>query len=331
MTRPIPVCPALLPAAALCSALLVATGCVTGSQDAENAQTQVLLDRGDAFRDSGMLDSALAMFGRALEENPELIDAHLGMGSVYTEMENHELASRFYARAVRIDQNNFDAYYGLGFSRQMLGNVEDGIAAYLRALMIRPDDFKANRDLASAHIQLGRPDEALAYAERSVELKPEDQGAWANLGFAYSRLGRYDEAVNAYRQATELGDLAGPVLLGLGDSHIKLENYPRAENTLRRLVELEPSAAAHERLGVALFKQNRYDEALQQYGLSLIRDPEYVAALNGTGACLMTQYIQSGRERHNLRDQALANWRRSLRIQANQPKIQELVAQFNRM
>ncbi len=326
----------------LASALVLALGSLTvtltlggcntvAEQSAREQRADNLLARGNDFADQGMLDSALAAFGMALEENPSLTEAHIGMGEIYEELGNHDIAVVAFERAVRSDPNNADALYGLGFNRQVLGLVEEAIAAYLRSLMINPDNFETNRDLASAYLQLDRPAEALAYAERAAELNPDSQPAWANLGFVYSRLGEYEGAVNAFREAAELGELDEPVLLGLGDAHIRLGNFERAENVLRQLVREHPSSTAHERLGVALFKQHLFDQALEQYGLSIVLNPEEVAALNGTGACLMTKYIQEGRADRSLRDAAIANWRRSLQINPGQPQIADLLARFSRI
>lgn len=286
----------------------------------------------DRYLEEGLLDSALAAFGLALEENPTLTAAHMGMGEIYRDRGDYDLASRAYERATTTDPTNFDAHYYLGLMRQLVGRVQEAIQAYLRALAINPDSMEANRDLAAAYLQAGQSSQALPYALRATRLNPEAQAAWCNLAATYSLLGRYEQAVDAYRQAAELGELAQPVMLGLADAHLQLDNYQRAINVLRSLLRRDDtSAIGHERLGYALFKLREFDEALAQYRQAVELKPQDPASLNGLGASLMTLYIQGGREDTDKRDRGIAAWRSSIRIEPNQPRIVDLLSRYSRL
>ena len=318
--------------ALLCGTL--AGGCALSPsvrEDADQARTREYLEQADQFLERGLLDSALAAFGLALEENARVTEAHMGMGAIYRERGDYELASRAYKRATTTDPTNYDAHYYLGLMRQLLGDVDQAIRAYLQALAIRPDSVEANRDLAAAYLQSGRSGDALPYALRATRLNPGSQTAWTNLAAAYSLLGRHEEAVNAYRQAAELGELPREVLLGFADANLQLGRYERAITLLERLLRQEPSATAHERLGYALFKQRRFDESLAQYRRALAINPDETAALNGLGAVLMTNYIQGNRSEEALRDEAVESWRRSLRIRPTQPRIADLLSRYSRL
>ena len=213
--------------------------------------------------------------------------------------------------------------------QQVLGETGQAILEYQRALDINPDDPDAHRDLATAYLQVGNPERALVHAERSVDLGPTSQVNWSNLAATYSILGRYEEALNAYRYATELGEIGEPVLLGLGDTHLKLNNVPRAVNTLQSLVRQWPSATAYERLGYALFRSRRFDDAEASYRQALSINPDEVGALNGLGATLITQYTQNNqRDRRQLLE-ALDSWRRSLIARPNQDSVVNLLARYD--
>ncbi|MEO1235678.1 MAG: tetratricopeptide repeat protein [Planctomycetota bacterium] len=215
-------------------------------------------------------------------------------------------------------------------SRARLNSTGEAIVQYRRALELNPDDPNSHRDLATAYLQVGRPDLAVPHAEAAVRLDPGSQPAWCNLAATYSLLGRYDEALRSYRTATEIGELDAPVLLGLGDTHLRLNNFQRAVNTLAELVRRFPGAVAHERLGYALFRVYDFDRALSQYQQALAYNPDKTQALNGVGACLLTAYLQqdNSRRRAKLYD-ALDAWRRSLRIDPDQPQIVDLLARYD--
>lgn len=306
-------------------------GCGPSRQARREAMAREHLESAQQYMEQGLVDSALSAFGMALEENPRLVEAQLGIGEIYREMGDYNRAKDAYEGAVATDPNNFDANYYLALMRQYLGEVDDAINAYLRALAIEPQSFDANRDLASAYLQAGKLAEALPYAVRATRLNPDSQEAWTNLAATYSLLRRYNDAVDAYRQAAELGELKDPVLLGLADSHIRLGNYDRSINVLESLLTRSPSSTAYERLGYAQFKLRDFDLALKNFRRALALDDEDTAALNGVGACLMTEYINGGRVERIYRDQAIAVWRRSVRLRPEQPRIVDLLSRYGRM
>ena len=285
---------------------------------------------GELLRDAGQLDAALEEFNRVLSDSPQMVDAHVGVGTVQHKKENYEQARNTFAFAAGLDAKHFDARYYLGLMHQVLGDTGEAIVTYREALAIDPDDAKAHRDLATAYLQIGQTGLAIPHAEASVRLEPDDQAAWCNLAATYSLERRYDDALDAYRTATELGDLDAPVLLGLGDTHLKLNNIRRAVNALNELVRRFPSGVGYERLGYALFRTRDYRSANRAYRTSLEYDPDATAAMNGLGACLLTEYARQRdrRDQANLRE-AMSLWRRSVQIDRTQESIVDLLSRYD--
>ncbi|MEM1107778.1 MAG: tetratricopeptide repeat protein [Planctomycetota bacterium] len=322
--------------------LLAPLGCAPGNTGAVSRTTSgataptasVTADQriraGQILKDNGQLAAALNEFNRVLEDNPRSVDAVMGVGSVQHAREQYEQARETYRKAVGLDGERADARYFLGLMQQVLGEIGEAIVEYQRALELNPDDPATNRDLATAYLQVGRPDLSLPFAERAVELEPGSQPAWCNLAVTYSILGRFDESLDAYRTATEIGDLDAPVLLGMGDTHLKLGNFQRAVNTLAELVRRFPSGVAHERFAYALFRMYDFNRSIAHYRRSLVYDPNAPAALNGLGACLLTDYLQQRNLRRKAKlYEALAAWRSSLRINPNQPQIVDLLTRYD--
>lgn len=315
--------------------LLVAVllpGCQARRDAERKARIEDYMARAAQYRETGLEDSAFAMFGQALLENPRVVGAHIGIGDIYKERGDYDKASVRFELAAAIEPTNYDAHYNLGVCKQLLGDLAYAIKAYRRAINLEPDSAEANRDLASAYLQESKPGLALSYAKRATELDSESFGAWANLGFIYARTDRYSEAIEAFRSASELAgteDDLSPVLIGLADAHIRLGNYSRATNTLNTLIGSKPSSTAHERLGVCLFKQRKYEEALREFKQAVELDGDDTAALNGLGVAYMTLYIEGGRDNTYQRDQALKAWSKSLDLKSNQPAIVSLITRYS--
>lgn len=295
----------------------------------EAVASELRLERAADLREQGLVDAAVAEFGLALEDNPRLTDAHMGMGDIFRERGNYRLALNAYRRAVNIDPNRYDTHYYLGVTQQVLGQIDEALASYRQAHTLAPNRAEVNRDLASALLQTGRVNEALLTAQRSVDLDPDSQAAWCNLAAAYQLSGEYEQAIDCYREAAELDRLPDAVLTSFADAHMRLGNYPRAINLLSVSVETNPDALSHERLALALFKVKRFDEALEQYQAALNLKPDDISSLNGMGATLMTMYIQSNRRQLEYRERAYEAWRRSVRLDPNQPVILDLMARYS--
>jgi tetratricopeptide (TPR) repeat protein len=276
----------------------------------------------------GLDDIALAEFERAIAINPKLTTAYMGVGQIQKKKGNLPKAEVAYGKAAEIEPSNFDAQYNHGLVLQLLNRVTEAVRAYLRALSIKPDDYDANLNLATAYLQLGEPGPGLPYAQRAVRLRGDSGPARVNLGAVYSALNDHENAVIEYQQAAELMELTPELLLNLADSLGKTGRYAEMQNTLEQLIRTKPSAAAYERLASALFRQQRYEEALEQFRKSLDQDRNYYPALNGVGVCLLNQYLLSEKRDLQAREEALKALRRSLQIERRQPAVVDLVTRY---
>lgn len=309
--------------------LLALGGCRTAdSHTATSEADSALLARGESALARGDREAALAEFARAIEINPRLTRAHLGMGDAHRLAGDYTKAEANYATAAQIEPLNFDAQYLHGLVLHALNRLTDAISAYLRAIQIRPENYEANLNLATAYYQAGEFRQAVPYSQTAVKLKPDEGAARANLGAVYAALGMDREAVAEYQQAAEHMDLKPPLLLNLSESLGRLGRYEEMRNALDQLVKTAPSAAAHERLGFARFKLREYEGAAASFQAALAIDPDYFPALNGLGVCDLNTYVWSQRHDAAALERALTSLRRSLQLNRNQPKIEELLTRY---
>jgi len=311
------------------SMALAVPACKTAQETEESpVQVEALVDQAEQLRVEGHDDEALALLALAIERNPTLATAHLKMGEIYQGQGKIEAAARSFSNAAEHDPYNFDAQYGYGLMLHLLERFAEAVRVYLKALALRPDDFEANRNIANAYMSLNEPGQAITFAQKAVALDPANGEAHATLGTVFSALKQYDAAVKEYESAAELMELTPRLLLDLAENLGKLNRYQEMGNTLATLIKLNPSAAAHERLGYAYFKQRRYAEAMQQFRASLDLDRAHYPAMNGLGVCLLNQYILSEKNDKDAQREAIELLRHSLRINSSQPRVLELVSRF---
>jgi len=340
MPRPPIQGPSFLRLLSCCGAMVcVLAGCanVPGREAAKperatptRSAAEVYLVAGEMAVRDGDVDRALAAFARAIEVNPRLTSAHMGMADIYRTRGDYSRAEESYGNAARVQPRSFDAQYYHGLMLHLLERVSEAVPAYLRALAVKPDDYKANLNLATAYYQLDENNLALPYARRAVELMPRDGPARFNLGAVYAAMGDHRAAVQEYQQAAELMELSPSLLMNLAESLGKLDRYEEMVNAIEQVNRAQASAASYERLGFARFKMGKYDEARAAFDSSLGIDQDYYPALNGKGVCLLNTWIWSGRTDNQARLDGLAAFRRSLQINREQPQIVELLTRYGR-
>jgi tetratricopeptide (TPR) repeat protein len=139
------------------------------SAEARHRLARVLLAQGH-------LVAAEAAERRAIELDPEYVDARIGLGEIETRLGRPQEGLKHVAYAVEIDPRRPEAHIAAGQALEAMGQADEALAAYFRAL-----DLDSSLSLALqrvAAIQLDRnppqPDQALARLEQVVEVRPND-------------------------------------------------------------------------------------------------------------------------------------------------------------
>jgi superkiller protein 3 len=290
---------------------------------------QARLDKAETAKDAGNYDAALAMFQEILAENPTITTAYLGIGDIFMVKKDYAKAEPAFGRAAKLEPRNFDAQYGHGLALQMLNRFIEAIRAYHRALTIDPQSLKANLSLATTYLQMDDARSAVVFAERAVEIDPASGPARVNLGAAYEKTGRNADAAEQYFTAMELVDDTPPLMMNLINVLALERRYQEAVNTAENLVKVQPSANAYERLGWCYFRLSDYTRSMAAYREAVKLDPDHWQSWNGVGVNAINTWLLSKKRDTAAANEAREAFRRSLRINADQPKLIMLMSNNN--
>ena len=286
--------------------------------------------RGVQLYRAGNHDAAIAALENAVAANPELRMAHSMLGDAYRARGDYLRASVHFEAATRLDPYTSANHYNLGVSYQFLNRLQDAAAAYLRALQLNPQDVRSNMNLGLVYMALGQLDDAVTYLERATRLDPNSAAVWSNLGVALDARGSTVLAESTYRKALEL-DSDNPVTLqNLAANLISRGKGPEALSIMEQVVARHDTPSARKRYGDALALVRRYDQAMRQYDAALQADPKYLPAINEKAFVLIRQYTDGLQLDDAQRQQALELWRRSLRLNPNQPRVAEALRKWEK-
>lgn len=147
---------------------------------ADKALVQLRLWHIDPHAPAGLGSSALQLAHRALEQTPNLGEAHLAIGLHALLQANWLLAARRFEEAVRCNPAIPDAHAHLGMMRCWAGEIEQGMRELGVALRLDPENRSALWTAALTHGLTGNPQQAYELLDRAdffVEDHPATLGA----------------------------------------------------------------------------------------------------------------------------------------------------------
>ena len=283
------------------------------------------LAEANAACEAGQIDRALAVLRDLLVVDPTYAPAYRALGEIHMNRGDWFSAERALARAARLGPGDFDIHHDHGVALQMQGRFGEAVKAFHRALAARPDSPQASLSLAVTYLQINETPSALFFAEKAVELDPGNGPARANLGAVYERLGRYGEAIGQYEVALEYMDPTQPLLVNLINAQLEGGRHGDAAATAERLVRIAPSPDAYERLGWCYFQEGRHEQSVDAYRKALEMEPNHWRALNGIGTNAFYRWQLSEKRDALAAREARDAFRKSLRLNPNQPEIIRLM------
>jgi tetratricopeptide (TPR) repeat protein len=304
-----------------------------------NEQTDSHYLQGRTLVENGDLEAALDELSKAVQTEPNHVEALTLIGDIYRKSGHYELAHANYTAACQADPYAFRPHYNLGVVCQAMaelsGDTEEthtylreAIATYIRAIAIDLDNFDTHLNLGACYFQLGKVQLAEHNTLLALEINPQSTRANNNLAIICQTQDRYDEAINAYEVSLETRANQPDVLMKLGAIYIQTGRYESAATTLSTATHYRPNdAALRKEIGTCYFHMKRFDEALVLFQQAIRLDNYSPGAYRSFGVVCMYKYVMN-RSRTDLRDKALLAWRFSLRLKPGQSDLVELVQRY---
>ncbi len=152
---------------------------------------------GMTYLDAKMHTEAIAEFQKAIDLEPDFVAAHIGLGSVYLEMEQLDEAESAAKEALRIDADSQPA-------RQLLEDIEKARPVHPEPEQTQqtpppadPPDAKQDLERGMVFLNSRQYDQAAAAFKRVIKADASSVEAHYGLGQAYLEIGAFDDAKTA--------------------------------------------------------------------------------------------------------------------------------------
>ncbi|MBP6822863.1 MAG: tetratricopeptide repeat protein [Acidobacteria bacterium] len=203
-----------------------------------NAAGAELLKRGAMFEAAGKLSEAIADHERALEANPQLIQAHINLISLYARTGQFEKAEKRYRSAIAVNPNLADSHYNFGVLMAMQEKYKEAAAAFQRSFELNPFNAEAHYNFAVIIEGSGRLDEAAAHFRQAIQNKPDHRLAHFHLGRILVNQDKLTEAIEHFQKTLTPEDAQTPMFTyALGATYSRSGDNAKAIQFLREALK----------------------------------------------------------------------------------------------
>ena len=150
---------------------------------------------------------------KALELDPELVDAHVLLGNIAQQEWRWTEAEAEFRRAVELSPNNAEAYSAFAGWLVSQGRTEEAVTSCRRARELDPLAVSGS-DLAWMLFYARRYDEAVQELRSVLAVRPDDAFALWILGFTLIANHRFEEAVPVLEKGVSASERS-PAIVGL--------------------------------------------------------------------------------------------------------------------
>jgi predicted Zn-dependent protease len=209
---------------------------------AEPVPVAELLARGQASLRQGQAAAAEADFRAALERQPELRPAHLGLAQCAAAREDWLAASRSAAAGIEVTTADAAQLAFLASVAERAGDWRLATLAAQHGILRFPDDDRLRRTELAVLVHAGRAEDARQALLALLSRAPGDAGLWRHLAWAARESGHGDESMAALEAAVLLQPDAAPLRRHLAAAQLAGGQPQAAARTILPLMQPVPIA-----------------------------------------------------------------------------------------
>ncbi|MCB0166741.1 MAG: tetratricopeptide repeat protein [Anaerolineae bacterium] len=160
-------------------------------------------NRADVYNEQEQYDKAIEEYSKAIELDPQYVDAYNYRGIAYANSEQYEKAIVDYNTAIELNPKYRWSYFNRGNAYRGQELYDEAIADFKKAIELDPEYVDALNNLCWWGSLTGRVDEVFEYCERAVELAPNDGGRRDTRGVARALRRDYSGALEDFKFAVD--------------------------------------------------------------------------------------------------------------------------------
>lgn len=185
--------------------------------------------RGASLEQAGRIAEAITEQQKALQVNPQAVQAHINLISLYGRLGQMDKALEHYRTALNLNPKQADSHYNYGVLLFKQGKLQEAEKAFQQTLEINPYYAEAYNNLGSLCEQQGKWEEALRQFRNAVENRPNYRLAHFHIGRILANQEKYDQAIQEFSKTLSPEDESTPrYLYALAATYARAGDLPNA-------------------------------------------------------------------------------------------------------
>ncbi len=225
----------------------------------EGTKLRALFDLGLDYKKGGFLDRALDAFLNVLKKQPSNLSTLEELEKIYEEMKDWESAFSMRQKIAKLSKG--DHSHILAHHKTEAGKV----------LFEKGDIAKARSTL-----------------KKAISINKGCIDAYLHLGDLFMSTGDFKQAMSTWRRIVNISPrLTFLAYRRLESAHNKLQDVKLIENFLRDCAQFNPDAFTHLALARYMYREKKYDEAVEELKRALDLNPSFWEARKFMGEILL--------------------------------------------
>ncbi|MGD2108280.1 MAG: tetratricopeptide repeat protein [Phycisphaerae bacterium] len=255
----------------------------------------------------GAVDDAIVSYECALDNTPQLRNAHERLAAIYLKLDNVDMAITHYQHLCWCDPGDLSAGLMLAELYLRADRNEDAIRQFQDVITLEPDNWEAQDKLVATFIEAERYEDAIGALTDLIERRPECADQHLQLGDLYAKVGRQHQALDAYTQAATLNPDYLEATIKIGTARLRGGEFVKAAESFTKAIELNDRIVhAYVGLGVAQQALGHTEDAKISFKVAADVEPNSTLLFSET-ARLQLQVSAAQQVGRYLTPQAIAN------------------------
>ena len=206
---------------------------------------------------------ALALVQQYVAANPNDASGHVILGAVNFQSKNYEVSQTEFERAIQLDPDGVQAYLRLGQVFQIQGQTDLAIARYRKAFDLQPKIPPLATLIGNMYLQKGDLETARKYYSQALAIDPNFAVAMANTAWVDAQEGKdLDVALGMAQKAKSIEPDVASITDTLGWVMYKRDDYAAAVPLLEDCVQKAPDSGEFRyHLGMARLRNGQKQKA----------------------------------------------------------------------
>ncbi|WP_017656088.1 serine/threonine-protein kinase [Fortiea contorta] len=264
----------------------------TTPTSAEPTTATGFVERGNQRLDSFEAAAALADFDKALQLQPNSIDASSGksttQGRQFLNENKFNEALTEFEKAIKIQQNNYRAWVGKGDALLSFSKYNEALSAYDQAATIQPKYIPAINGRGIALASLEKYEEAIVVYDRALNIDEKNDFTWYLRGQSLHALKKYKEATQSFDKALEIDNQYQDAWISKGYSLFLSGKHDEGIEAVGKAIAINDSYVnAWLAQGDLLSVKGRHEGSLAAYEKVITLDAKNADAWRGKSSALV--------------------------------------------